>query len=145
MEKLTIHIKKFSPEAKIPTYATDGASGADLYSVVDRVIPSGAFDLIPTGIAVAIPAGFEAQIRPRSGFALKYGITLLNTPGTIDSDYRGEVKIIVINLGEKEFAIKKGMRIAQMVFTKVERVNFQLVNELTQTVRGEGGFGHSNS
>ena len=145
MEKLTVHIKKISPEAKVPTYATDGASGADLYSVVDRVIPSGTFDLIPTGIAVAIPAGFEAQIRPRSGFALKYGITLLNTPGTIDSDYRGEVKIIVINLGEKEFAIKKGMRIAQMVFTKVERVNFQLVNELTQTVRGEGGFGHSNS
>jgi len=145
LEKLTIHIKKISPEAKIPTYATDGASGADLYSVVDRVIPSGTFDLIPTGIAVAIPAGFEAQIRPRSGFALKYGVTLLNTPGTIDSDYRGEVKIIVINLGKKEFIIKKGMRIAQMVFSKVERANFQLVKELTQTVRGEGGFGHSNS
>jgi len=98
---------------------------------------------VPTGIAVAIPEGFEAQIRPRSGLALNHGLTLLNTPGTIDADYRGEIKVIVINLGDKEYILKKGERIAQMIFSRVERVELMEVENLDDTARGSGGFGHT--
>jgi dUTP pyrophosphatase len=107
------------------------------------IIPAGKLALIPTGLRIAVPTGFEAQIRPRSGLALKHGLTLLNTPGTIDSDYRGEIKIIVINLGDNEYIVKRGERIAQMVICPIARVEFQLVESLEKTARGEGGFGHT--
>ena len=144
MRKVTIRIKKFSPDAKIPTYASSGASGADLYSIIDTEISPKGFSLVPTGISIEMPHNFEAQIRPRSGVALNYGVTILNTPGTIDADYRGEIKVILINLGNKTFEVRKGMRIAQMVFTKVEHINFEIVDELEKTERNDGGFGHSD-
>ncbi|NLJ72613.1 MAG: dUTP diphosphatase [Syntrophomonadaceae bacterium] len=129
----------------LPQYMTKGSSGLDLYAAIDAplTIGVGKFILIPTGIAIAIPVGYEAQIRPRSGLAIKYGITVLNTPGTIDADYRGEIKVIVINLGNDEYLLNRGERIAQMVFTKVEQANLILVDELDDTNRGSGGFGHT--
>jgi dUTP pyrophosphatase len=99
--------------------------------------------LIPTGIAIALPDGYEAQIRPRSGLALKHGLTLLNSPGTIDCDYRGEIKLIVINLGDKEYILERGERVAQMIFSRVERAEFLEVDRLDETSRGSGGFGHT--
>ncbi|HAG07707.1 MAG TPA: dUTP diphosphatase [Peptococcaceae bacterium] len=136
------------PEASdlpLPAYLTPGAAGLDLYAAVTEDVSLGPGErcLIPTGIQVAIPPGYEAQIRPRSGLALKYGITLLNTPGTIDSDYRGEIQVIVINLGGKEFCIRRGDRIAQMVINQVARVRWQPVIALPATKRGDGGFGHT--
>jgi dUTP pyrophosphatase len=124
---------------------TEGSAGVDLYAAIDEDMfcPPGRRILVPTGIAIALPEGVEAQIRPRSGLALKHGITLLNTPGTIDADYRGEIKVIVINLGDKEYILKRGERIAQMVFSRVERAEFFEVEELVSTIRGEGGFGHT--
>jgi len=128
----------------LPQYMTAGASGVDLYAAVRRtVISPGAVQLIPTGLAVSIPQGYEAQVRPRSGLALKYGITLLNSPGTIDADYRGEIKVIVINLGDKEYILTRGERIAQMVFARVEKAELVLSDVLDETGRGEGGFGHT--
>ncbi len=125
----------------LPSYATPGSSGLDLYAAEDVEIPPGEFRLIGTGIAVEIPPGFEGEVRPRSGLAAKYGVTLLNTPGTIDSDYRGEVKVVLINHGREIFHVRKGMRIAQLVIKKVERVEVCEVEELGETGRGEGGFG----
>jgi dUTP pyrophosphatase len=124
---------------------TEGSAGVDLYAAIneDMLCPPGGRILVSTGIAIALPEGTEAQIRPRSGLALKYGITLLNTPGTIDADYRGEIKVIVINLGDKEYILKRGERIAQMIFSRVERAEFFEVEELDSTLRGEGGFGHT--
>lgn len=145
MKKIKICIKKIISNAKIPDYVSSGSSGADIYSIIDTDIAPGAFSLIPTGIAVEIPEGFEAQIRPRSGIALKHGVTVLNTPGTIDADYRGEIKVIMINLGDKIFSVKKGMRIAQMVFAHVEHAKFEVVDELNKTKRGGGGFGHTDT
>ena len=144
MEK--VKVKFLSAKAKIPEYATIDSSGCDLVATVDNpmVIQPGERRLISTGIAISIPRGYEAQIRPRSGLALKYGITVLNTPGTIDSDYRGEVGVIIINLGKKPFTIEPGDKIAQMVFVKVERAEFQRVQELEVTKRNEGGFGHTD-
>jgi dUTP pyrophosphatase len=129
----------------LPAYMTPGASGVDICAANDDdvIIPAGKLALIPTGLRIAVPTGFEAQIRPRSGLALKHGLTLLNTPGTIDSDYRGEIKIIVINLGDNEYIVKRGERIAQMVICPIARVEFQLVESLEKTARGEGGFGHT--
>jgi len=126
-----------------PQYATDGSSGADLYAVNnDEIcIKSNQIALIPCGFSMAIPEGYEAQIRSRSGLALKNGVIVLNSPGTIDSDYRGEVKVILMNLSNSDFFVKKGMKIAQMVIAKVEKVSFCLVDELDDTDRGEGGFG----
>lgn len=117
----------------------------DLYADVDSevVLKPGEIALIPTGIAIELPFGYEAQIRPRSGLAINHGITLLNTPGTIDSDYRGEIKIILVNLGKKEFTIKRGDRIAQMVISKYAKVEWEEVRELNSTKRGAGGFGHT--
>lgn len=134
-----------SHDLPLPQYMTPGASGVDIYAAVDGevVIPPGQIFLVPTGLAVAIPEGYEAQIRPRSGLALKHGITLLNTPGTIDADYRGEIKVIVINLGDKEYILKRGERIAQMVFTRVEKVEWEETDDLENTERGSGGFGHT--
>jgi dUTP pyrophosphatase len=133
------------PGAKIPEYQSPGASGADIYALLeeDITIKAGETVLIPTGISLEIPEGYEAQIRPRSGLAINHGITLLNTPGTIDSDYRGEIKIIMTNLGKKDFVVTSGMRIAQMVFNKVHRGDFIESSELTRTDRNDGGFGHS--
>jgi len=131
--------------ATIPAYQSRGSSGADIFACVGEpvTIEAGSIALVPTGISIEIPEGYEAQIRPRSGLALKHGITLLNTPGTIDSDYRGEIKIIMANLGKDAFVVESGMRIAQMVFTKIYRGHFIESRELEQTDRNEGGFGHS--
>lgn len=136
---------KISPGAKVPEYQSAGAAGADIFARLETPVEigPGEIKLITTGITVEIPDGYEAQIRPRSGLALRHGITLLNTPGTIDSDYRGEVKIIVINLGAAPFTVTDGMRIAQMVFARVQRAAFSEGDELTDTKRNDGGFGHS--
>jgi dUTP pyrophosphatase len=139
----TIHVQKLVPEAMVPTYTSSGSSGADLYAVEESTIPAHGHALLSTGIAIAMPPGIEAQIRPRSGIALKHGVTVLNAPGTIDSDYRGEIKVILINHGEAPFSVKPGMRIAQIVFAHVEQVHFEITDELESTERDGGGFGHS--
>ncbi|MCL2287037.1 MAG: dUTP diphosphatase [Firmicutes bacterium] len=125
----------------LPTRQTPQSAGLDLYAKIDAIIKKGERTLIPTGIRVALPFGYEAQVRPRSGLALKYGVTVLNTPGTIDADFRGEVGVILVNLGKEDFAVKRGDRIAQMVIAKVEMVEFAEVCELPETERGEGGYG----
>ena len=127
----------------LPAYATDHSAGTDLCAAIseDIVLKPMQRKLIPTGLAMAIPVGYEAQVRPRSGLAIKHGITVLNSPGTIDSDYRGEVQVILANLGSEDFTITKGMRIAQMVISKYEKVSFDIVDELSETARGTGGFG----
>lgn len=127
----------------IPSYETAGASGADLKSKEDGILNSGERRLIKTGVFIELPAGYEAQIRPRSGLALKHGITMLNSPGTIDSDYRGEIGVIMINHGSEPFAYKKGDRIAQLVISKYSRAEFKITSSLAETVRGAGGFGHT--
>lgn len=131
--------------AEFPIYASSGASGADVKAFIseDIIIPAGASRLIPTGLKLAIPHGYEIQVRPRSGLALKHQITVLNTPGTIDADYRGEIGVILINFGKEPFTITPGMRIAQFVLTPVLQATFVPVEELTGTVRGSGGFGHT--
>ncbi len=130
---------------ELPSYETSGSAGMDLRAAIAEdetlSLATGARTLVETGFAMALPQGFEAQIRPRSGLAIKHGITCLNTPGTIDSDYRGEIKVILINLGQKEFEIKRGDRIAQMVIAPVIQARLHEVEILTQTDRGQGGFG----
>ena len=121
--------------------ATPGAAGYDLCASKAVTIKAGEFEKVPTGIRISMPMGLEAQVRPRSGLAAKYGVTVLNAPGTIDSDYRGEICVILINHGKNDFIIEPGMRIAQMVFSKVIQVDFKEVKELDETCRGEGGFG----
>jgi dUTP pyrophosphatase len=129
----------------LPSYMTSGSAGADVCAHLKEpmIIPPGKSELIPTGIRVAIPEGFEIQVRPRSGLALKHQVTVLNSPGTIDADFRGEIKVILINHSHEAFIINPGMRIAQLVLTPVIRANFILTNELTTTERGIGGFGHT--
>ena len=129
----------------LPKYMSDGAAGMDIYANVhtDTVVAVREIKLIPTGIRIALPQGYEAQIRPRSGLALKNGITMVNTPGTIDSDYRGEIGVIIINHGHEPFTIKRGDRIAQMVINKYEHVFWTETDSLDETERGSGGFGHS--
>ncbi|WP_038035765.1 dUTP diphosphatase [Thermopetrobacter sp. TC1] len=133
----------------LPAYHSSGAAGMDLRAAVAEDAPlelaPGARALIPTGIAIALPEGFEAQVRPRSGLALKHGITCLNAPGTIDSDYRGEIGVILANLGEAPFVVKRGMRIAQLVIAPVTRACWAEVDDLDATVRGSGGFGSSGT
>ena len=138
-----ILVKKFDKNVKLPKYKTSGSSGMDLMAYIKNkiIIRPGKTLSIPTGIAVAIPKKYEIQIRPRSGLALKNNISVLNTPGTIDSDYRGEIKIILINLGKKSFMIKSGDRIAQMVLKPIVRGKFKEVKNLPKTLRGKGGFG----
>ncbi len=126
---------------ELPAYATDGAAGMDVLSAEDVTLKPGGRHAVATGLAVAIPPGYEIQVRPRSGLALKHGITVPNTPGTIDSDYRGELKVILINLGDADFSILRGDRIAQLVLAPVVRASWLKVDELDETVRGEGGFG----
>ena len=129
----------------LPRYMTPQAAGMDLHAAVDSAvtIASGAIALIPTGFAMALPSGFEAQIRPGSGLAVKHGIGLINSPGTIDADYRGEIKIALINLGTEAYTVRRGDRIAQMVIQKVYRVQLQIVESLEATTRDTGGFGHT--
>jgi dUTP pyrophosphatase len=129
----------------LPEYATSGSSGMDIRAFLPAPILMKPMErvLVPTGLFMAIPENMEVQIRPRSGLAIKQGITCLNTPGTIDADYRGEIKVILINLSQEVQTIQDGYRIAQMVFQKVEKVNWELVQQLETTERGEGGFGHT--
>lgn len=128
-------------DTEAPIYATSGAAGMDIKASEAVEVPSLGRAMVPTGIRVAIPEGYEIQVRPRSGLSIKHGITLINPPGTIDSDFRGEVNILVINLGDKTYTIAKGERIAQLVVCPVTRAAWQHVDHLPETVRGEGGFG----
>ncbi|KHO62495.1 deoxyuridine 5'-triphosphate nucleotidohydrolase [Thermoanaerobacter sp. YS13] len=144
---IILKIKK-TDDAKdlpLPTYMSEGAAGMDLYANVKEevILQPGQIKLIPTGIQIELPPNFEAQIRPRSGLALNYGITLLNTPGTIDSDYRGEIKLIVINLGKEAVKIARGQRIAQMVINQIVRPTIVEAEILSETKRDDGGFGHT--
>ena len=141
----SISIKKLNNAADLPLphYATAQSAGMDLSATIDApvIIKTGEIAIIPTGIAIALHAGMEAQIRPRSGLAAKHGITVLNTPGTIDADYRGEIKAILINHGKEDFTVTQGMRIAQMVIAQYEHVTLEEVNSLDDTTRGKQGFG----
>lgn len=140
-----LKIKKLenSKELALPKYETDGSAGMDLLAAIDEdiIIKPGEVKLVKTGIAIALEKGFEAQVRPRSGLALKNGITVLNTPGTVDSDYRGEVCVILINHSKVDFTITRGMRIAQMIIAKYEQAKIEVVENLDETARGSGGFG----
>ena len=138
-----ILVKKFDKSIKLPIYKTSGSSGMDLVANIKKkiTINPGKIAMISTGIAIAIPKNYEVQIRPRSGLAIKKGISVLNTPGTIDSDYRGEIKIILINLGKKSFLVKSGDRIAQMILCPIAKGKLKEVKNLPKTVRGKGGFG----
>ena len=138
---MKLKIKKINPEAIIPAYQTKEAAGFDLHSIENVVLKPGERKLIGTGLAFEIEYGYEVQIRPRSGLAFKHGITVLNSPGTIDSDYRGEIKVLLINHSDEEFEIKKGDRIAQAVVASVIQAEIVEVEELSSTERGEGGFG----
>lgn len=150
MEKIEIRIQHISEsflDIQLPEYATEGSSGLDLRAAVenDLIIPKGKVSLVPTNLRVEIPHGYEIQVRPRSGLAVKHGIGVLNSPGTIDSDYRGEVKVILFNFGEEDFVIKRGDRIAQMVLSKVYLADLKLTDDLNASQRGEGGFGHTGT
>jgi dUTP pyrophosphatase len=147
----TIQFRRLRPQEDadlpLPRYMTPQAAGMDICAAVakDRLLNCNEIALIPTGFAMALPNGFEAQIRPRSGLAVKHGIGLINSPGTIDADYRGEVQIAVINLGTEPFTIRRGDRIAQMVIQKVVRAKFETVEQLDETHRNDGGFGHTGT
>ena len=145
----TIKLLRIRPDDDVdiplPRYMTPHSAGMDIYAAVKKniVLEKGEIALIPTGFAMAIPEGFEAQIRPRSGLAVKHGIGLINSPGTIDSDYRGEVMIPAINLGNKKYTLKRGDRIAQMIIKRVYHARIEVVEQLDKTVRNTGGFGHT--
>lgn len=148
MRPIVVSVRRVRPNFDallLPQYATAGAAGMDLLADVQDpvVLAAGARERIPTGLAVEIPSGYEAQVRPRSGLAFKHGVTLLNTPGTIDSDYRGEIQVLMINLGSEPYTISRGDRIAQMVIAPVTRVELREVDELAASGRGPGGFGHT--
>jgi dUTP pyrophosphatase len=147
LERITVKVKRLHDIEGIPlpVYESQGSSGMDIRAAVKEhvLLKPGEIKRIPTGLAVSVPPGYEAQIRPRSGLALHHGIGMVNSPGTIDSDYRGEIGIIMINWGTEPFAIKSGDRIAQMVFSRVYRADVVEVNDLDTTSRGHGGFGHT--
>ena len=142
-----ILVKRLSKKIPLPKYETSGSSGMDLAANVESnvIIAPGNSEIIPTGLVLAVPKGFEIQIRPRSGLAAKKGITILNTPGTIDADYRGEIKVILINLGQEPFIVEKGARIAQMVVCPIVQVQLEEVDTLSDTKRGTGGFGSTGN
>ena len=146
---VTVELRWLLPERKrnigLPDYETSGSAGMDVAAALDEevTVAPGEIVLIPTGFAVAIPPGFEMQVRPRSGLAVKHGVTIVNSPGTIDSDYRGEVKIGLINLGRREYTIRRGDRVAQLVLAPVSRTRLVVVAQLDETARGVGGFGHT--
>lgn len=143
----SLRLRRLSPRAVLPCYHSEHAAGMDLHAAIEAEveIPPGEIRLIPCGFAMAVPAGCEAQVRPRSGLASKHGISMPNTPGTIDADYRGEVKVPLINLGKQTFAVEPGMRIAQMVIAPVIRCEIEEVDELDGTARGTGGFGSTGA
>ncbi len=147
MQKIKVFVEQTedSKDLPLPKYMSDQAAGLDLYAAVDEaeVLAKGEIKLIPTGLKIALPEGYEAQIRPRSGLAFKHGISLVNTPGTIDADYRGEIKIIMINFGDADFVINRGERIAQMVVNQIEQIDWEVTETLDETTRGAGGFGHT--
>lgn len=138
---MTVKFRKTDPSATLPSYAHPGDAGMDLCSVEELVIPRGERRLVRTGLAMRLPPGYEAQVRPRSGLALKKGVTVLNSPGTIDEGYRGEIGVILVNLGDEPFGVCKGDRIAQMVVAPCARAEIALVSDLDSTERGAGGFG----
>ncbi|HSX12339.1 MAG TPA: dUTP diphosphatase [Rhabdochlamydiaceae bacterium] len=146
MQKKEVFITLKDPSF-LPTYGSELASGADVRAYIEQdvLLAPGATLLVPTGIFFAIPEGYEIQVRPRSGLALKHGITILNTPGTIDADYRGELGLILINHGKNTFTISRGMRLAQIVLAPVMQAEFLIVDSLEATTRGEGGFGHTGT
>lgn len=147
-DKIVVKVCRINKKNPVPGYMSKGASGIDLLASLDQdiTLPPGEYKCIPTGIVISLPAGYEAQIRPRSGLALKHGLTVLNTPGTVDSDYRGEIMVILINHGKMPLILKNGMRIAQMVIAKVEKariVEAAARGEIDRTERNDGGFGHT--
>ena len=142
---MRMEIVKTDKELPTPKYAHFGDAGMDLYSAAEYTLQPGERKLIPTGLKIAVPYGFEVQVRPRSGLALKHGVSVINTPGTIDHQYRGEMGVVLINHGKEPFEIKKGERIAQMVLNKVEFMHLEEVEALTETDRGAGGFGSTGS
>ena len=146
-EQPRLQIRKMHPDALIPRYMTELAAGMDICALPPEPIELSPGDrcLVPTGIAMAIPSGFEVQVRPRSGLAIKHGVTLVNTPGTIDADYRGEIRIILINHGQDVFRIQPGDRIAQLIVAPVCQAEIETVEVLSDTVRGSGGFGHTGT
>jgi dUTP pyrophosphatase len=131
----------------LPTYATEQSAGMDLSAALEEALElaPGERALVPTGLTIALPTGYEAQIRPRSGLAMKHGVTVLNSPGTIDADYRGEIKVLIVNLGQDDFTIERGMRIAQMVIARHANVSWRVVKDLDETERGSGGFGSTGT
>jgi dUTP pyrophosphatase len=144
--KVAISVKRLhGKDISLPHYMTENSAGMDIFAAVndEEILLPGERKLIPTGIAIALPPGYEAQIRPRSGLAMEAGLTVLNSPGTIDEDYRGEVKILIINHGDRPFVIKKGDRVAQMVIHRVYRASWNMTDNLEMTKRGDGGFGHT--
>jgi len=148
LEHITVHISRVHADAAdvpLPAYSTEGSAGMDICAAVDSpvTIAPGTTELIPSGFSIELPVGFEAQVRPRSGLAAKHGIGILNSPGTIDSDYRGEVKVILANFGKEPFVVKRGDRIAQMVVHRYARVEWKESESLKDTARGDGGFGHT--
>lgn len=145
MEKVIVKIVRENDKIELPKYETSGAAGMDVRANITEPIVLGSLErtLVPTGLKIAIPEGYEVQVRPRSGLALKYGITLLNTPGTIDSDYRGELKMIIANMSKDAYTINPGERIGQLVLNKVEQIEWEVVETLDETERGAGGFGHT--
>ncbi|MBI5399429.1 dUTP diphosphatase [Candidatus Saganbacteria bacterium] len=145
MLKAQIKRLPHNADLPLPTYMSEHAAGLDLYAAVSQelIIGPGDWKLVPTGLALALPPGYEAQVRPRSGLALKQGISVLNTPGTVDADYRGEVGVILMNHSKNDLVVKRGDRIAQMIINKIERIEFEEVTELSDTERGAGGFGHT--
>ena len=149
MTSLTVNLKRLphGADLPLPDYATAQSAAVDLQAAIDgvQVIAPGKRAMIETGIAIALPVGFEAQVRPRSGLAAKNGVTVLNSPGTIDADYRGEIKVILINHGDAAFEIERGMRIAQLVVAPVTQVAWQAVDDLDETARGSGGFGSTGT
>lgn len=149
MSAITVKISrlKWSVDLPLPAYETEQSAGMDLSAAVvdDMPLPSGQRALVPTGLCIALPSGYEVQIRPRSGLAVNYGLTVLNAPGTIDSDYRGEIKVVLINLGPEEYTIRRGTRIAQLVIAPVMRGVWDEVEELPPSPRGDGGFGSTGS
>ena len=147
-DPIKIKVKRLSAgfnDIQLPAYATEGSSGLDVRAAVDKeiILSPGKVALVPTNLSVEIPEGYEIQVRPRSGLAAKHSIGVLNSPGTIDSDYRGEIKIIMMNFGEEDFPVLRGERIAQLVISKVYRADFIEKTELNESERGEGGFGHT--
>lgn len=149
MDRVILNIKRLDNnlDLPLPSYQSDSSSGLDIRAAVHKAITlkPGEIKLIPTGLSISLPKGYEAQIRPRSGLALRHGLGLVNSPGTIDADYRGEIGVIAINWGKKSFTIKRGDRIAQVVINKISRVRVEEVDELDPTKRGKGGFGHSGN